>query len=238
VRQTFTEQDLSTRTPEVAAELRERFRGYKPGSTYTPPSLEGTVTIPGLLGGANWSGASYDPASGLLFVNVNNLPYVLTIKKAAADALHPWAITGYNHFRDRDGYPAVAPPWGLLIAVDLNAGTIRWKKTFGAYPALTQQGLPPTGTENIGGTIVTAGGLVFVGATKDEKFRAFDAATGDVLWEHQLDAGGYATPATYSVNGRQFVAIAAGGGGKMQTKSGDAFVAFALPGSAPSQQDQ
>ena len=234
VPQTFTEQDLSTRTPEVAAELRERFRGYKPGSTFTPPSLDGTVTIPGLLGGSNWSGASFDPASGLLFVNVNNLPYVLTIKKAAADALYPWAITGYNHFRDRDGYPAVAPPWGLLLAVDLNAGTIRWKKTFGAYPELTKQGLPPTGTENIGGTIVTAGGLVFVGATKDEKFRAFDTSTGDVLWEHQLEAGGYATPATYSVNGRQFVAIAAGGGGKMQTKSGDTFVAFALPGSASS----
>lgn len=234
VRQTFTEQDLSTRTPEVAAELRERFRGYKPGSTFTPPSLEGTVTIPGLLGGANWSGASFDPASGLLFVNVNNLPYVLTIKKADAGALYPWAITGYNHFRDRDGYPAVAPPWGLLVAVDLNAGEIKWKKTLGSYPELAKQGLTNTGTENIGGTIVTAGGLVFIGATKDEKFRAFDSATGEVLWEHQLEAGGYATPATYSVNGRQFVVIAAGGGGKMATNSGDAFVAFALPASTQS----
>jgi quinoprotein glucose dehydrogenase len=238
VRQTFTEADLSTRTPEVAAELRERFRGYKPGSTFTPPSLEGTVTIPGLLGGANWSGASFDPASGLLFVNVNNLPYVLTIKQAAADAGYPYGITGYNHFRDREGYPAVAPPWGELVAVDLNAGEIRWKKTLGEYPRLVKQGLANTGTENIGGTIVTAGGLVFIGATKDEKFRAFDSATGEVLWEHQLEAGGYATPATYSVNGRQFVVIAAGGGGKMATNSSDAFVAFALPGSASSQQDQ
>jgi quinoprotein glucose dehydrogenase len=229
VRQTFTEADLSTRTPEVAAELRERFRGYKPGSTFTPPSLEGTVTIPGLLGGANWSGASFDPASGLLFVNVNNLPYVLTIKKADAGALYPWANTGYNHFRDREGYPAVAPPWGQLVAVDLNAGEIRWKKTLGEYPQLVKQGVSNTGTENIGGTIVTAGGLVFIGATKDEKFRAFDSATGDVLWEHQLEAGGYATPATYSVNGRQFVVIAAGGGGKMATSSSDAFVAFSLP---------
>ena len=223
----------------MAAELRERFRGYKPGSTFTPPSLEGTVTIPGLLGGANWSGASFDPASGLLFVNVNNLPYVLTIKKAAADARLSVGITGYNHFRDRDGYPAVAPPWGLLIAVDLNAGDDPLAEDARRVSASSsKQGLPPTGTENIGGTIVTAGGLVFIGATKDEKFRAFDSATGDVLWEHQLEAGGYATPATYSVNGRQFVVIAAGGGGKMQTKSGDAFVAFALPGSAPSQQNQ
>jgi quinoprotein glucose dehydrogenase len=237
VRQTFTEADLSRRTPEVAMELRERFRGYKPGSTFTPPSIEGTVVIPGLLGGANWSGASFDPASGLLFVNVNNLPYVLTIKPAAADAGYPYGITGYNHFRDKDGYPAVAPPWGQLVAVDLNAGEIRWKKTLGQYPDLVKTGLTDTGTENIGGTIVTAGGLVFVGATKDEKFRAFDSATGDVLWEHQLEAGGYATPATYSVNGRQFVVIAAGGGGKMATNSGDAFVAFALPGNAPSPQN-
>jgi quinoprotein glucose dehydrogenase len=237
VRQTFTEADLSTRTPEVAAELRERFRGYKPGSTFTPPSMEGTVVIPGLLGGANWSSASFDPASGLLYVNVNNLPYVLTIKAAAADAGYPYGITGYNHFRDKDGYPAVAPPWGQLVAVDLNAGEIRWKKTLGEYPQLVKQGLTNTGTENIGGTIVTAGGLVFIGATKDEKFRAFDASTGDVLWEHQLEAGGYATPATYSVNGRQFVVIAAGGGGKMATNSGDAFVAFALPANSQSPQN-
>src|SRR5262249_19204799 len=153
------------------------------GATFTPPSLEGTVTIPGLLGGANWSGASFDPASGVLFVNVNNLPYVLTIKPAAADAGYPYAITGYNHFRDSEGYPAVAPPWGQLVAVDLNTGDIRWKKTLGEYPQLVKQGLTNTGTENIGGTIVTAGGLVFIGATKDEKFRAFDSATGEVLWE-------------------------------------------------------
>ena len=220
----------------MAAELRERFRGYKPGSTFTPPSLEGTVTIPGLLGGSNWSGASFDPASGLLFVNVNNLPYVLTIKQAAADA--PGirrAITGYNHFRDRDGYPAVAPPWGQLVAVDLNAGDDSLEEDARRISGARQAGASAnTGTENIGGTIVTAGGLVFIGATKDEKFRAFDSATGDVLWEHQLEAGGYATPATYSVNGRQFVVIAAGGGGKMATQFGDTFVAFALPGSASS----
>jgi quinoprotein glucose dehydrogenase len=237
VRQTFTEADLSTRTPEVAKELRERFRTYKPGSTFTPPSLEGTVVIPGLLGGANWSGASFDPASGLLFVNVNNLPYVLTIKPAPADAGYPYGITGYNHFRDKEGYPAVAPPWGQLVAVDLNSGEIRWKKTLGEYPRLAAQGLTNTGTENIGGTIVTAGGLVFIGATKDEKFRAFDAATGDVLWEYELEAGGYATPATYSVDGRQFVVIAAGGGGKMATSSSDAFVAFALPAKIQSPQN-
>jgi glucose dehydrogenase len=229
VRQTFTAADLSTRTPEIAQELRERFGAARPGATFTPPSSNGTVTIPGLLGGANWSGASFDPASGLLFVNVNTLPYILTLQPAKPDAGHPFEIKGYTHFRDRDGYPAIAPPWGTLVAVDLNAGTIKWQKTLGAYPELVAKGLAATGTENIGGTIVTAGGLVFVGATKDARFRAFDATSGDVLWEQTLEAGGYATPATYAVDGRQFVVIAAGGGGKMQTPSGDAFVAFALP---------
>jgi quinoprotein glucose dehydrogenase len=128
----------------------------------------------------------------------------------------------------------VKPPWGTLNAIDLNAGTIAWSVPFGELPELKAKGIPQTGTENYGGPALTAGGLLFIGATKDEKFRAFDSATGDVLWEHQLEAGGYATPATYSVNGRQFVVIAAGGGGKMLTNSGDAFVAFALPGSVSS----
>jgi quinoprotein glucose dehydrogenase len=228
VRQTFTEADLSTRTPEIARELRERFRAARPGSVFTPPSLQGTVVIPGLLGGANWSGASYDPGTRLLFVNVNTLPYILALEKMKDGAEYQYGHKGYTHFRDRDGYPAIAPPWGSLVAVDLDAGTIRWQKTFGGYPELMAGGHPPTGTENIGGTIVTAGGLVFAGATKDERFHAFDAATGDILWEYKMNAGGYATPATYAVNGRQFVVIAAGGGGKMLTASDDAFVAFAI----------
>ena len=136
--------------------------------------------------------------------------------------------TGYNRFLDPDGYPAVSPPWGTLNAIDLNAGTIAWSVPLGELPELTAQGAPPTGTENYGGPILTASGLIFVGATKDEKFRAFDGDTGRVLWETSLPAGGYATPATYSVGGRQFVVIAAGGG-KMGTKSGDSYVAFALP---------
>ena len=111
---------------------------------------------------------------------------------------------------------------------------VRLAVTLGEFPALRDKGVPPTGTENFGGTIVTAGGLVFIGGTKDEKFHAFDKSTGKLLWEYQLPAGGYATPCTYMVNDRQYVAIAAGGGGKPQTKSGDEFVAFALPGMARS----
>jgi len=136
--------------------------------------------------------------------------------------------TGYNRFLDPEGYPAVKPPWGLLTAIDLNKGEFKWQRSLGEFPALTARGIPPTGTENYGGPVVTAGGLLFIAATQDEKIRAFDTDTGDVLWEAQLPAGGYATPATYATDGRQYVVIAAGGG-KMGTKSGDAYVAFALP---------
>ena len=140
----------------------------------------------------------------------------------------PYAHTGYNRFVDPEGYPAVKPPWGTLNAIDLNTGEFRWTVTLGELPELTAQGIAPTGTENYGGPVVTAGGVLFIGASKDEHFRAFDAATGEELWKYKLPAGGYATPATYSVDGRQYVVIACGGG-KMGTPSGDAYIAFALP---------
>ncbi len=142
----------------------------------------------------------------------------------------PYTTTGYNRFFDPDGYPALRPPWGTLNALDLNTGEYLWRKPLGEYPELTAQGLPLTGTENYGGPLATAGGLVFIAATKDEKFRAFDKSTGKILWEAPLPAGGFATPATYAVNGRQFVVIACGGG-KMGKNSHDAYVAFALPAS-------
>ena len=119
------------------------------------------------------------------------------------------------------------PPWGTLNAIDLNRGEIAWQVPLGEYPELTKRGIPPTGTENYGGPIVTATGVLFIGASKDEKFRAFDARDGRVLWETSLPASAHATPATYAVEGKQFVVVAAGGG--KGTKSGDAYVAFALP---------
>ena len=151
-----------------------------------------------------------------------------TGKAAAPAARSPYATTGYNRFFDPEGYPALRPPWGTLSAIDLNTGEYLWKKTLGEFPALTARGIPPTGAENYGGPVVTAGGVLFIAATKDEMMRAFDTKTGEKLWETALPAAGYATPATYSVNGRQFVVIACGGG-KVGTKSGDAYVAFALP---------
>jgi quinoprotein glucose dehydrogenase len=143
-------------------------------------------------------------------------------------ATAPYTTTGYNRFLDPEGYPAVRPPWGTLSAIDLNTGNYRWQRPLGEIAALTARGIPITGTENYGGPVVTAGGVVIIAATKDEKIRGFDCSTGDQLWEAPLPAGGYATPATYEVDGRQYVVIACGGG-KMGTKSGDAYVSFALP---------
>ena len=140
----------------------------------------------------------------------------------------PYEFVGYERWRDSAGYPAIKPPWGTLSAIDLNDGRYLWRIPLGEHPALTAKGIPPTGTEQYGGPIVTAGGLVFVAATMDEKFRAFDKATGKLLWQAPLPAAGYATPSTYAVHGKQYVVIAAGGG-KLGTKSGDSYVAFALP---------
>jgi quinoprotein glucose dehydrogenase len=116
-----------------------------------------------------------------------------------------------------------------LHAVDLNAGRVSWSVPLGTYPGLEKRGLPATGTFKIGGPVVTKGGLVFVGAAMDERLHAYDKDTGELLWEHQMEFGGYATPATYEVDGRQYVVIAAGGGGKTFTKPGDMYYAFALP---------
>jgi quinoprotein glucose dehydrogenase len=229
-RQRFDEEDATDISKEAHDYVLAKLKTLRHGSIFTPPSLQGTVTIPGFHGGATWSGASFDPTTGLLYVNSNNVPNVTTLVKAPPGKGYEYTHTGYYRFLDQEGYPAVKPPWGNLTAIDLNRGEFAWRITLGEFPELTARGIPPTGTENFGGTIVTAGGLVFIGGTKDEKFHAFDKTTGKLLWEYRLPAGGYATPCTYSVSGRQYVAIAAGGGGKLGTKSGDAFMAFALPG--------
>ena len=151
-----------------------------------------------------------------------------------APASMKYRFTGYKKFLDPDGYPAVAPPWGTLNAIDLNSGEFVWKIPLGVYPELAAQGLTNTGTENYGGPIVTAGGLLFIGATNfDRKFRAFDKSTGELLWETTLPFSGNATPATYEAHGRQFVVIAAGGGKDPKFASGGVYVAFALPQSSP-----
>jgi quinoprotein glucose dehydrogenase len=134
---------------------------------------------------------------------------------------NPW-----RRFTDQNGYPGIKPPWGTLNAIDLNTGEYLWRIPLGEYPELAKKGVPTTGTVSYGGPLVTAGGLVFIAGTKDEKFRAFESKTGLMLWEYQLPAGGFATPITYEVNGKQYVVIAAGGG--RQQKLGGNYIAFVL----------
>ncbi len=230
-RQTFDDDDATDIGETNRKSVLEQLAKLDHGPPFLPPSTRGTVVFPGFHGGANWSGAAFDPTSGLLYVNSNDVPNILTLSESKPEqvaTLGPYLHTGYFRFLDHEGYPAVKPPWGVLSAIDLNRGEIVWQVPLGEHPELTARGIPRTGTETFGGAIVTAGGLVFIAGTKDERIHAFDKTDGRLLWEHPLPAGGYATPATYSVNGRQYVVIAAGGAGKLGTRAGDAFVAFAL----------
>jgi len=157
-------------------------------------------------------------------------------KREAESAMAPpggtakYRFTGYRKFLDPDGYPAVQPPWGTLNAIDLNTGKYLWKVPLGEYPELAQKGMRDTGSENYGGPIVTAGGVVLIAATNyDHKIRAFDSRTGELLWTGELPYAGNATPATYMIDGRQYVVIATSGGRDPKGPQGAAYVAFALP---------
>jgi quinoprotein glucose dehydrogenase len=175
-----------------------------------------------------------DEVSGLVeYLRTGENPTVEHLSPSPIDL--KYRFTGYKKFLDPDGYPAVAPPWGTLNAIDLNTGEYAWKIPLGEYPELAEKGLRDTGSENYGGPVVTAGGLLFIGATNyDRKFRAFDKSTGRLLWETTLPFSGNGTPSTYEVGGRQFVVVPAGGGkspgqSSSAAKSGGIYVAFALP---------
>ena len=308
-RQGLTEDMLTTRTPDAHAAVLERFRAMRSGM-FEPPSLEGTIVFPGFDGGAEWGGAAFDEGLGLLYVNSNEMPWIVKLipnndtslynskcatchredrqggpaapslvdigkklsreeiativrqgtgrmpafpdmggrnindvaeflvtgKDKGADpalandpAWLKYRSDGESIFLDPDGYPAVAPPWGTLNAIDLNTGNIRWRIPLGEVPELAATGLTNTGSDNYGGPVVTASGLLFIGATNfDKKFRAFNKVTGELLWETTLPAAGNATPSIYMVNGKQYVAIVCGGG-KNGAPSGSSIVAFALP---------
>ena len=147
-----------------------------------------------------------------------------------ADDRLPYTFTGYGKFTDPDGYPAIEPPWGTLYAIDLNTGEFLWRVPLGQHPILAAQGLKDTGSENYGGPVVTAGGVVIIGATVwDRKIRGFDSRTGRKLWEADLPYAGVATPITYSIAGRQYVVIATSGARDPKGPQGSAYVAFALP---------
>lgn len=227
-RVTLTEKDLTNLNPAAHAYALDVFNKTMHGE-FVPISSKRTLITPGLLGGANWSGASFDPLTGYLYVNSNDLPSIIGFKTNDSGKPYPYTGTGYDRFWDAEGYPAVSPPWGNLTAINLNTGAFAWQVPLGEFDELTKKGIPPTGSPNLGGSVVTAGGLVFIASTRDEKLRAFDKTNGKVLWQTKLPAGGYASPSTYSVNGKQYIVIAAGGGGKLNTKSGDYYLAFSLP---------
>ena len=308
-RQGLTEAMLTTRTPEAHAAVLARFKTMKAGM-FEPPSLQGTIVFPGFDGGAEWGGVAFDEGSGLLFVNSNEMPWIVKLipnndtslynskcatchredrtggpaapslvnigaklsrdqiativrqgtgrmpafpdmggrnitdvaeflisgKDKGADpallndpARLKYRSDGESIFLDPDGYPAVSPPWGTLNAIDLNTGDMRWRIPLGEVPALAATGLKNTGSDNYGGPVVTASGLLFIGATNfDRKFRAFEAATGRLLWQVTLPFAANTTPATYQADGRQYVVVAAGGG-KSKDPSGGMFVAYRLP---------
>jgi quinoprotein glucose dehydrogenase len=333
-RQSFDEKDINTITTDAAerAEIVAKLRKTKRNSLFEPPSKQGTLIFPGFDGGGEWGGAAFDPTSNILYVNSNEMPWIMEMvdvekpvltgnPKAIAQSLYlthcsschgenkkgnsdgtiptlvglktkmtkpqvleiiqkgrkmmpsmaqiskedreritnflmdieegdpsvleaktaettpsnkpeppyiPYQMNGYNKFITKSGHAAISPPWGTLTAIDLNTGEHVWQIPLGEFDDLKKKGIPPTGAENYGGPVVTAGGLIFIGATKDEKFRAFNKKTGKLLWEYKLPAGAYSTPSIYSVNGKQYVVVACGGG-KMGTKSGDSYIAFALP---------
>ena len=327
VRQSFTSDDINPYLPDTSiARLKKELESYKYGKMFIPLGKHTTVIFPGLDGGAEWGGPSFDPETGLLYVNANEMGWLMTMRDIkpeepkkenylqagirlyekhcsschAADKKGtgnnpsilnmqakytssemisllntgrrmmpsfnhlaeeeknaiasfvlehkkeqtkkyvapvkpfneyldlPYATTGYYKFLSPEGYPAIKPPWGSLTAIDLNTGEHVWKNTLGEYPELMEKGIPVTGTENYGGSVVTAGGLLFIAATKDGKLRAFNKFSGNLLWEYKLPASGFATPSVYSYKGKQFLVIACGGG-KLETRSGDAYVAFAIP---------
>ena len=228
-RQHLTEDELNSADPAARSALAERLSGYRSTGIFTPPSKEGTVVFPGQLGGANWSGASVD-ADGMMYVTSNELPYISALQRSQENPFG-WDPK-IQHFRGPDGLPASAPPWGTLSKIDLNRGELVWQKALGNMPGVRLEIGEPSGTLNFGGATTTAGGLVFIAATMDEKFRAFDSETGELLLSRQLEAGGYGAPITYlGRDGKQYVAICAGGGGKAGTPRGDYVIAFALPAS-------
>ena len=315
-RQLLTADMLSSRTPEVHQWALDQFKTFRSGGQFVPLGTDREVVVfPGFDGGAEWGGSAFDPETGLLYVNANDVAWTSSLREndggrsarqlyltncagchrddmqgtppaipsladlrgkrspqqiaatvqqgagrmpsfpslgagdvfALADYIlsgenkelrsaEPspsaprYRFTGFHKWLDPDGYPAVAPPWGTLNAVNLNTGGYAWKIPLGEYPELAAQGIKNTGTENYGGPIVTAGGVVFIGATNfDRKFRAFDKKTGKLLWETTLPLAGNATPITYQVGGRQYVLIYATGGRKRGEPSGGIYVAFSLP---------
>jgi quinoprotein glucose dehydrogenase len=242
-KQTLTRDDAFGLTPIDRAWCRKSFDAHRYEGMFTPPSARGSLTFPGPFGGGNWGGATYDSGSNLLVVKSQNL--VMSMKLLPIESMPeneagqlnrrrlagtPYAFEGY-HWLSPLGVPCNAPPWGLLTAIDMGTGKIAWQVPLGQARryGITIPASFGWGSPNVGGPLSTAGGLVFIGASMDSKFRALDVRTGKELWSAGLPAPGMAVPMSYAAAGRQYVVIAAGGNAPAGTKLGDALVAFALP---------
>ena len=248
VPQKLTEEDAWGITPADREECRRLIKSAISEGLFTPPSLQGTIVFPGNVGGMNWSGMSYDARRGLLIANTNRIAtLVRLIPREEYNKLRqsgegnrmkgefgrqsgtPYAMYR-EHLRGPSGAPCNPPPWGALTAVDLATGAVRWEAPLGTIPQLGMFAKSSEwGSINLGGSVVTAGGLVFIAAAMDTYLRAFDIETGKELWKTELPASAQAAPMTYQVGGKQYLVICAGGHGKLGTKMGDYVVAFALP---------
>ncbi len=234
-RQSMKPEELTNVTPESRAFCEGIVKEAQLKPMFTPIGLQTTVLFPGTNGGTNWGGASFDPETRTLYVNSMDVGMVFRQEKRPEGSLVPYRNRGVgtnsSRFWDPNLYPCQQPPWGHLTAIDLDKGEFKWRVTLGEYDELTKRGVKPTGTPNLGGSLVTAGGLVFIAATNDSRFRAFDKDTGKLLWETRLPASGHANPMTFwsAKTGKQYVVIAAGGGNKYNSTYADELMVFALP---------
>jgi len=226
---------------------RDKIASLRHGSIYTPPSVQGTATVPWNGGGANWGGPAFDPARNLMVINTNRIAEILrlipieeiqkqTQGERSFDIYASTTMEGTPYAIKKTmllsplGAPCNKPPWGGLTAVDISNGTIKWDVALGSIEEQLPLRIPwELGMPGMGGPIITAGGLIFIAATFDQNFRAFDIDTGEELWRFKLPAGSQTTPITYSVNGRQYVVLTSGGHGQLKNKRGDYVLAFALP---------
>ena len=233
IRQSMREDEITTVTAESRAECLEMLEGASiEGPLFRPRLRQRTVFFPGTNGGSNYGGGAFDPETDTFYINSMDVGTLASMVARGEDAEIPWRSRSVpqGRFWDSNMYPCQEPPWGHLTAIDLNTGKFRWQSILGEYDELTARGIPPTGASNLGGPIVTKGGLVFVAGTNDKRFRAFDKATGQLAWEFRLPASSHATPMTYMVDGTQYIALAVGGGNKYNPGSFMAKVmAFRLP---------
>lgn len=237
-RNTISRDDVFERTAESKRYCLELFDRLRNEGPYTPYGLtKATLEFPGAMGGGNWGGVSFDPSLGYIFVNTTNMGAWGHMAQTPAGSPTPYRNeSGYARFLDQDGYPCQRPPWGELSAVNANTGDVVWRVPLGNFDEIAAAGFPNAGTPNVGGSVATAGGLVFIAATNDFRFRAFDSKTGKELWSARLDATGNASPITYrGRDGRQYIVIASGGPAHLRnvgdnTKNvADSLIAFALP---------